>query len=125
MTSSEQCEDCGRPATVSMSSVGVSREGRSNTRQHRYCRPCAERHGVPKRESKQPRRRDGEGEGIEWDGLLRFYEFMEKQTKLSDPEQRAFARNAALQFRDFMDKARDAPPAELRKVIDRIIENTA
>ena len=92
---------------------------------HRYCRPCAERHGVPKRESLPPMRR--EGEGIEWDGLLRFYQHMEKLISHYDAEQRSSAREAALQFRELMDKAalRDPPPAELREVIDRIIKNTA
>ena len=125
MTSTDQCEDCGRPATVAMASVGVNRSGKSNTSQgHRYCRPCAERHGVPKRESLPPRRL--EGEGIEWDGLLRFYQLMEKQASHYGLEQRASAREAALEFRDFLDHPhREAPPPELREVIDRIIKSTA
>lgn len=42
------CERCGNAATVTVASVGPSREGRRAPRapQHRYCRDCARAVGV-------------------------------------------------------------------------------
>ncbi len=117
------CEDCGAPATVSLASVAMSRPRapRSQPQEHRYCRACAERHGVPKRERRVPR---AEPERLDWEGLLRFYQLLET-TPISDPEQRSAVREAALQFQSFMDRVPEPAPAELRLLIARLIERTA
>ena len=114
-----RCEDCGAQATVAMASVGINRPGQPPPKatEHRYCRPCAERHGVPPRPARPSR---DEPKQLDWAGMQRFYEFLET-FPVDDPQQRAVVRETVLQFREFLEKVPEPAPPELRELVHRLV----
>ncbi len=73
---------------------------------------------------RQPRPLRTEPKQMDWAGLQRFYELLET-IPVDDPHQRASVRETVLQFRDFVQKAPEPVPPELRALLDRLVERTA